>query len=214
MDSKDYSTMETGFSTIDECMNKARAKYAAHPELLASTSMPDALASTARETEFKQRLNLASAESEDLLYDARIQLGAPCSIPDDLTPEEQAEQEAHDKWMEGYWKSTKLTDQMLDQNQSLFQEVIETIDDCEAEDAALLDYVRVPSPPPSPKLAWLKNVPNDVKAWVNDSKFRSEKTQLCSITDTAVEYDPSHAMARTTSRNVLSRFLGRALSVW
>ena len=172
----------TGFPGIDEAMARARAKYAAHPELRPHTGLP-AKTLTADDIDFNNRLDSAVALSETLLYEARIQLGAPRVAPRELTPAEEAEKAAAEAWSRGHAAADALTTKMLDENERLFQEVMASAEKCQAKGVPLPDNVRVPSPPQSPKIEWLKGVPMEVKNWTKDSKkpfreFREPKVAL------------------------------------
>lgn len=145
---------------------QARAKFAAHPELLAKPEHPT---NVQQVIDFNARHDKAMTACERLLAEARRQLAAPCTAPEDLTVEEKAELEREAEWDRMYARSNTVVDAQSDRNERLFDEVMRLIDAYEAEGIPTPDEVEVPVAPPSPSLSGL-NVPKDVMAWIADSK--------------------------------------------
>ncbi|KAK5712930.1 hypothetical protein LTR17_017770 [Elasticomyces elasticus] len=131
----------TGFSRVDDMMAAARAKYAANPALVAKicadavTTLPNPLPPTPEALDFSERVDRAIAKSSSLIAETQAQLTAPVSafLPAELTPEEVEEQKKAEVWMQNYRRTDEKIDCMLANNQKLFDDVIGTFDQMQAD---------------------------------------------------------------------------------
>ncbi|KAK1017703.1 hypothetical protein LTR54_002362 [Friedmanniomyces endolithicus] len=145
------------FSHLDSMMVAARAKYAADPALTfkicadAIAKLSTSLPPTPTTLTFKERLDHAIGKSSDLIAEAQAQLAAPVSdfLPTELIPEEVAEQKEAEMWMRGYKLANEVNDRLLENSQKLFEDVMDTIDQMQADGIPIPeDYVLL-SPPPT-----------------------------------------------------------------
>ena len=163
-------------------MAQARAKYAANPDEVrrirvdARAKLPKPLPPTPEELDCNERSDRAISQSQQMLDEARAQFAAPPSafLPAELAPPEIAEQEAAERWTQGYELADRTTDRMLQRNDGLFNDVMGLIDDFKESGIPIPDDVEVPSPPSTPTLQQL-NVPQQVKEWITDSKAPLQK---------------------------------------
>ncbi|KAK5714835.1 hypothetical protein LTR17_017012 [Elasticomyces elasticus] len=131
----------TGFSWVDDMMAAARAKYAANIALVAKiragavTTLPNPLPPTPEALDFSERVDRAIAKSSSLIAGTQAQLTAPVSafLPAELTPEEVDEQKKAEVWMQNYRHTDEKIDCMLANNQKLFDDVIGTFDQMQAD---------------------------------------------------------------------------------
>lgn len=160
---------QTGFINIDNAMAIARARYKANPELESQVE-PNPFISTEDDLDFNERYGIAFTQSQSLLMQTRLQLAAPCVAPHELTAGEWSEKAEADEWDYRYQRADTVTDRMLVENDDLFENVMGTICDLECDKALLLGDVDVPGPPASPKLEYIRGVPEDVRQWLRNSK--------------------------------------------
>ncbi|KAK4959151.1 hypothetical protein LTR10_003950 [Elasticomyces elasticus] len=131
----------TGFSRVDDMMAAARAKYVTNPALVAKvrasavTILPDPLPPTPEALDFSERVDRATAKSSSLIAETQAQLTAPVSafLPTELTPEEVEEQKKVEVWMQNYRRTDEKIDGMLANNQKLFDDVMSTFDQMQAD---------------------------------------------------------------------------------
>ncbi|KAK5706439.1 hypothetical protein LTR97_001427 [Elasticomyces elasticus] len=131
----------TGFSRVDDMMAAARAKYAANPALVAKiradtvTTLPNPLPPTPEALDFSERVDRAIAKPTSLIAGTQAQLTAPVSafLPAELTPEDVEEQEKAEVWMQNYRRTDERIDCMLANNQKLFDDVMSTFDQMQAD---------------------------------------------------------------------------------
>ncbi|KAK5682490.1 hypothetical protein LTS10_005618 [Elasticomyces elasticus] len=137
----------TGFSRVDDMMAAARAKYAANPALVAkiraeaATTLSKPLPPTAEALDFSERVDRANAKSSSLITENQAQLTAPVSafLPAELTPEEVEEQKKAEVWMQNYRRTDQKIDCMLANNQKLFDDVMSTFDQMQADPMVVPD---------------------------------------------------------------------------
>ncbi|KAK1812749.1 hypothetical protein LTR12_012843 [Friedmanniomyces endolithicus] len=150
----------TGFSHLDSMMAAARAKYSADPTLTskiradAIAKLPTSLPTTPATLDLNERLDRVIAKSGDLIAEAQAQLAAPVSdfLPPELTPAEVAEQKEAEMWMQGYKRAEERNDRLLGKSQKLFEDVMGTIDQMQAEGIPIPQDCVLPSPPPTPRV--------------------------------------------------------------
>ncbi|KAK1812507.1 hypothetical protein LTR12_013093 [Friedmanniomyces endolithicus] len=147
------------FSHLDSMMVAARAKYAADPALTfkiradAIAKLPTSLPPTPTTLNFKECQDRAIAKSSNLIAEAQAQLAAPLSdfLPTELTAEEIAEQKEAETWMQGYKLANERSDRLLGNSQKLFEDVMDTIDQMQADGIPIPEDYLLPLPPPTPQ---------------------------------------------------------------
>lgn len=200
-------------------MDKTRTKYANNPELRPRLPFKPTLAPTPEELERNERTDARIAESAHRIAKGKAQLSAPITLQSKVkAAEEHDEMRANRKWDQGYRAADELTDKMLANNQVLFESIMGSIDDVDANCVPLPDVTDLPELPPSPKLEWLSGVPNDVRDWVKQSNEQWEEyprgeVKLCTIDATRTSTRTEFGEYRTGSEVSAGTLLRRVLNV-
>jgi hypothetical protein len=125
-------------SLVTEMMAAARAKAGHVPRT--HTSEPSSpLALTSEQLDFSTRVEAALATSSALITEAKAQLAAPITAPAELTPSEKAEARRNAAWDATYQKNNEAIDRAMERNQALFEDVMATIDEMEAQGIPMPD---------------------------------------------------------------------------
>jgi hypothetical protein len=136
-------------SLVTSMMAAARAKTSYVPRTHTSEpSSPPAL--TPEQLDFDTRVEAAIAKSSALIAEAKAQLAAPILAPADLTPSEKAEARRNAAWDATCQRKNEAIDRAMERNQALFEDVMATIDDMEAQGVSM--------PECEDLLAWESNV--------------------------------------------------------
>ncbi len=170
----------TGFSHLDSMMATARAKFAADPSLTskiradAIAKLPTALPPTSATLDFNERLDRAITKSSDLIAEAQAQLAAPVSdfLPTELTPAEIAEQKEAEIWTQGYKLAKERNDRLVGDSQELFEDVMGTIDQMQADGIPIPEDCVLPSLPSTPRA----ETPPMPGAWFADGEMPTRTT--------------------------------------
>lgn len=194
-------------------MAGARAKYFCHHELTAKVLTGGILPSlppvpTPGWMAYNERLDTAIARSEHIITQAEAHLAAPGSefLPTELTLSELAEKADAERWIGGYRLADHTTDDMLDRNQRLSEDVVSLVDECEESDVPIPEDVKVPPLPPTPTLEEL-NVPEGVKDWIEET--RAPGNQSPDEDPIATNQQPA-VRARSEQVNKMAADLGNA----
>ena len=210
---------QLGSPILTTSWTKLAKKYAADPDFRSKVEVPTYVPTQA-ELASKERVDDVFSTTEKLLSEARKQLDAPCVAPAELTRAEEAEKGSCEKWARGKGTIDRLTTAMAENNQDCFDEVMGSLDECEASKTSLPNDARVPSPPASPEIEWLRNVPRETKEWVRDSKkpwkeFRERKVILMpyyyptSLGEKAAE----KTVAASVEQSAAGMFIKRVFSI-
>jgi hypothetical protein len=102
---------------------------------------------TPSQLDFDDRVQAAIAKSSALTAEAKAQLAAPKVAPEELTEEEEKEARRNRAWDLQHRQKNQATDEAMERNQALFEDVMATIDDMEAKrmpvsDCSDLDFSR------------------------------------------------------------------------
>jgi hypothetical protein len=125
-------------SLVTEMMAAAHAKAGYVPRTHASEpSSP--LALRPEQLDFDTRVEAALAKSSALITEAKAQLAAPITAPAELTPSEKAEARRNAAWDATYQKNNEAIDRAMERNQALFEDVMATIDEMEAQGIPMPD---------------------------------------------------------------------------
>ncbi|KAK0768953.1 hypothetical protein LTR59_017320 [Friedmanniomyces endolithicus] len=170
----------TGFSHLDSMMATARAKFAADPSLTskiradAIAKLPTALPPTSATLDFNERLDRAITKSSDIIAEAQAQLAAPVSdfLPTELTPAEIAEQKEAKIWTQGYKLAKERNDRLVGDSQELFEDVMGTIDQMQADGIPIPEDCVLPSLPSTPRA----ETPPMPGAWFADGEMPTRTT--------------------------------------
>lgn len=145
--------------------------------------------STTTETEFSEapevllediptdeRLEHACMQVTAMTIEAQAQLDAPVVAPKDLTSAEESENLEAEVWKWKYDRSTRVVNQMMIQNQKLYNEIINDIDDKTAPNDACSQDDTDTSTTASTTSNLRKEVVEDVRKWVSNRKQRAQKS--------------------------------------
>jgi hypothetical protein len=119
-------------SLVSEMMAAARARAGYVPSTRNSEPQ-EPLVLTPEQLDFDTRIEAAIAKSSALIAEAQAQLATPIVAPAELTPSEKAEARRNAAWDAQYQRKNEAIDRAMERNQSLFGDVMTTIDEMEAQ---------------------------------------------------------------------------------
>lgn len=113
-------------------MNAARAKAGRSTSKLVPIVDVNNLPPNPQTLDFSERVDAAIAKPSALIAEAQAQLAAPIVAPKALTMEEKIEARRNSAWDSMKQKKDQQIDAAMESNQKLFEDVMATIDEMEA----------------------------------------------------------------------------------